>query len=242
MNSVINDAKTESEVQEVEKVECPCCEITKLASATVVRIGYSSGGYINDRGYALGYPKPADDAGAGEWVCSFCKLLFPSIKPRVPSLSNIELLGAWYDFQDDVIQWCLTAGIELKEQRYKAQALEQEAFRLWVCGSLSDGVSDGQNGYLSHMWYVLALERLLSTIEMAHAVAEIHQHTLDVSTIKAAVEDPRVAPVWYSWLGGHSYYGKEQNYFPGEHKRLTRWYKMGLNYAKSCTEWSNGDD
>jgi len=165
-------------------------------------------------------------------VCPFCAV-YLGCAPRpalVPPLDDdIELLGAWSLFADDLIQWHLSVSWKYRQAKLDLDALLPEALTVWALGSLYD--TGAQQAALMEMWPFLAYGRILKLTETAATYADRLHDTPDVTAIRAALALPDVGRVWELWLAANN----ERGLSAGS-DGYSYWYRAGVNHGRAYYE------
>ncbi len=209
--SKLNEVKAAGQTQELQR--CACCGFSPVAVEEVTAWG--------ETGYTVAH---------GVVVCSFCKLLFPSIEVAPVDLSNLELMGAWGAFVDDIRQFHTNVSKDLMRYRVTADRLMPDVLQSWLVGSVIP--TKAQTEYFEHVVPIEALTRVLAAIEVACVLADEHDHDPDVARVRETVEDAQVAPAWASWLHSHCAQGKAVR------DTQTHWARCGAVHIESSIEWT----
>lgn len=213
--------KTKTEVQQPVQTEertnyptCECCKLSHIAGDDVTFRGET--GYTIARGVA---------------VCSFCKMLFPSIVPPAVDLSDLELMGAWAGLSEDIAHYHNNVSHDMLRQRLALDRMLPEVFQSWLLDSAVQ--TKAEEEYYTAVMPVHARTRILQAIETACIIADDRDHEWNVDLVKEAITDAEVAPVWASWLGSHHRYGKS----PAKDGQ-SHWARSGEYFIQSSYEWS----
>jgi hypothetical protein len=166
-------------------------------------------------------------------ICPFCAV-YMGCEPRpalVPELdSDIELLGAWCMFAEDLIQWHLNVSWKYRQAKLDLDALLPEAITVWALGSLYD--TGAQAAALAEMWPVLAYGRILKLTETAATFADRLLESPDVTAIRAALALPEVQRVWQLWLAANNEHGLSAG-----SDGFSYWYGAGVHHGRAYYEW-----
>jgi hypothetical protein len=207
----LTEVKQSEQTQELQR--CACCGFSPVAVEEATAWG--------ETGYTV---------ARGAVVCSFCKMLFPSIEVAPVDLSNLELMGAWAGFVDDIRQFHTNVLKDLMRYRVTADRLMPDVLGSWLVGSALE--SKAQTEYFEHVVPIEALTRVLAAIEVASVLADEYDHEADVARVRDTVEDAQVAPVWASWLCSHCAHGKAID------GTCSHWARCGAVHIESSIEWT----
>jgi len=164
------------------------------------------------------------ESGPGLPLCPFCGVGFDTVTPAVvPTLSDLETIGAWHLFVDQLTQWNCNVMPIYRGHKFDLEPLLDGALSLWALGSVHDG--DVQYKALLELWPVLAYGRVFQRLETALLLTDRLSLCTDAAEIRAAVARPDVCRVWHLWLDAHEVWGLDK-----ENGEVSNWHRAGTNH------------
>jgi hypothetical protein len=140
-----------------------------------------------------------------ETCCPFCATQF-EVKEAIPGaphelhqLDNVQLMGAWSVFSDQLLQFHTNLAGNHRRARFDLEQVLASSQVLWACGSCFD--FDKQAQAVELMWPVLIWGKILDLVEPSLcAVEALHLGPWQPETLREVLWRPEVARCWAPWL------------------------------------------
>jgi hypothetical protein len=180
--------------------------------------------------FEISYARPGLSLRANLPICCWCAgapQFTPSQKlPVAPlaGLSDIEAMGAFYKFADDLQQHHLNFLTQFHKLKREYSGALPCGLASWAAGRLFDG--DAQGNMVSLLWEITAWAAVADALAPSLCAVDALRLTWAPAAVRAALNEPDIAPVFAAWYAAMEPYRET-----GE---IGDWAAWGEHYQGEC--------
>ncbi len=218
---------------------------TKTTAASKAKVASKAAKLVTTRGplkpdrcavcnFEISYTRPGLSFGCALPICCWCAGA-PHFTPEQPlpvaplaELSDIEAMGAFHKFADDLQQHHLNFLTQFHKLKREYQKALPCGLVSWAAGCLYDG--DKQGHAVSLLWEVTAWGAILEALAPALCAVDALHLTWAPDEVRAALSEPNIAPVFAAWYAAIEPYR-------GETGEIGDWAEWGEHYQGECRQF-----